>query len=76
MGNLIDPRKIFAKLAAEIFPLSKKICATEFKFNGHYRFSLPKQKSIFCKKTEKFFHGVKILAKFYKSKNISQGKSK
>ena len=53
----------------------KKICATEFKFNGHYRFSLPKQKSIFCKKNEKF-PLVKNFEKFYKSKNISQGKSK
>ena len=30
----------------------------------------------FVKKNEKFFHGVKILEKFYKSKNILQGKSK
>ena len=30
----------------------------------------------FFVKNEKFFHGVKILEKFYKSKNILQGKSK
>ena len=30
----------------------------------------------FFVKNEKFFRGVKILEKFYKSKNILQGKSK
>ena len=30
----------------------------------------------FFVKNEKFFRGLKILKKFYKSKNISQGKSK
>ena len=29
MGNLIDPRKIFGKLAAEIFPLGLKKIATQ-----------------------------------------------
>ena len=38
--------------------------------------SLNKNQFFVKKKNEKFFHGVKILEKFYKSKNILQGKSK
>jgi hypothetical protein len=44
MGNLINLRKIFVKLEAEIFQLGLKICATELKFNGHKSFRLPKKK--------------------------------
>ena len=76
MGNLIDPRKIFVKLAAEIFPLGlKKFAPQNLNLMG-ITGSAALNNNQFFVKNEKFFHGVKILEKFYKSKNISQGKSK
>ena len=76
MGNLIDPRKIFGKLAAEIFPLGlKKFAPQNLNLMG-ITGSVSLNKNQFFVKNEKFFHGVKILEKFYKSKNILQGKSK
>ena len=77
MGNLIDPRKIFVKLAAEIFPLGlKKFAPQNLNLMGITGSVSLNKNQFFVKKNEKFFHGVKILEKFYKSKNISQGKSK
>ena len=76
MENLIDPRKIFGKLAAEIFPLGlKKFAPQNFNLMG-ITGSAALNNNQFFVKNEKFFHGVKILEKFYKSKNILQGKSK
>ena len=76
MGNLIDPRKIFGKLAAEIFPLGlKKFAPQNLNLMG-ITGSAALNNNQFFVKNEKFFHGVKILEKFYKSKNILQGKSK
>ena len=76
MGNLIDPRKIFVKLAAEIFPLGlKKFAPQNLNLMG-ITGSAALNNNQFFVKNEKFFHGVKILEKFYKSKNILQGKSK
>ena len=76
MGNLIDPRKIFGKLAAEIFPLGlKKFAPQNLNLMG-ITGSASINNNQFFVKNEKFFHGVKILEKFYKSKNILQGKSK
>ena len=76
MGNLIDLRKIFGKLAAEIFPLGlKKFAPQNLNLMG-ITGSVCLNNNQFFVKNEKFFHGVKILEKFYKSKNILQGKSK
>ena len=76
MGNLIDPRKIFGKLAAEIFPLGlKKFAPQNLNLMG-ITGSASLNNNQFFVKNEKFFRGLKILKKFYKSKNISQGKSK
>ena len=76
MGNLIDPRKIFGKLAAEIFPLGlKKFAPQNLNLIG-ITGSASINNNQFFVKNEKFFRGVKILEKFYKSKNILQGKSK
>ena len=76
MGNLIDPRKIFVKLAAEIFPLGlKKFAPQNLNLMG-ITGSASINNNQFFVKNEKFFRGLKILKKFYKSKNISQGKSK
>ena len=76
MENLIDPRKIFGKLAAEIFPLGlKKFAPQNLNLMG-ITGSASINNNQFFVNDEKFFHGVKILEKFYKSKNISQGKSK
>ena len=76
MGNLIDPRKIFGKLAAEIFPLGLKKFAPQNLNLMSITGSAALNNNQFFVKNEKFFHGVKILEKFYKSKNILQGKSK
>ena len=77
MGNLIDPRKIFGKLAAEIFPLGlKKFAPQNLNLMGITGSVSLNKNQFFVKKKWKIFHGVKILEKFYKSKNILQGKSK
>ena len=77
MGNLIDPRKIFVKLAAEIFSAwFKKFAPQNLNLMGITGSASLNNNQFFVKKNEKFFHGVKILEKFYKSKNILQGKSK
>ena len=54
MGNLIDPRKIFAKLAAEIFPLSKKFAPQNFNLMGITGSVSLNRNQFFCKKMKKF----------------------
>ena len=76
MGNLIDLRKIFVKLEAEIFPLClKKFAPQNLNLMGIMS-SASLNKNQFFVKNEKIFRLLKILEKFYQSKNISQGKSK
>ena len=52
MGNLIDPRKIFVKLAAEIFPLGlKKFAPQNLNLMGITgSASLNNNNQFFCKK--------------------------
>ena len=77
MGNLIDPRKIFVKLAAEIFSAwFKKFAPQNLNLMGITGSASLNNNNQFFVKNEKFFRGAKILKKFYKSKNILQGKSK
>ena len=76
MGNLIDLRKIFVKLEAEIFPLClKKFAPQNLNLMGIMS-SASLNKNQFFVKNEKIFRLLKILEKFYQSKNISQGKFK
>ena len=65
MGNLIDPRKIFGKLAAEIFPLGlKKFAPQNLNLMGITgSASLNNNNNQFFVKNEKFFRGAKILQK-------------
>ena len=54
MENLIDPRKIFGKLAAEIFPLGlKKFAPQNLNLMGITGSVSLNKNQFFCKKNEK-----------------------
>ena len=58
MGNLIDPRKIFVKLAAEIFPLGlKKFAPQNLNLMGITGSVSLNKNQFFVKKMKNFFTG-------------------
>ena len=65
MGNLIDPRKIFGKLAAEIFPLGlKKFAPQNLNLMG-ITGSVSLNKNQFFIKIETFYFVKNFLSKFW-----------
>ena len=65
MGNLIDPRKIFGKLAAEIFPLGlKKFAPQNLNLMG-ITGSVSLNKNQFFIKIETFYVVKNFLSKFW-----------
>ena len=75
MGNLIDPRKIFGKLAAEIFPLGlKKFTPQNLNLMGitgsvylNKNQCFVKPLKVFCRKKQTGWHF--IVAKLLASRN-------